>query len=123
MEFIGMSDISKIISRLPIRDLKPLVQFFNLSPRVIKSWVRSLTVTRNICAHHGRLWDRSYAISPEKAKELANHARSSSLAEQIMIANYLVAKVCPEMDFHHQVTQLIEKYGNVLIPEQIGFMK
>jgi abortive infection bacteriophage resistance protein len=115
MEFIGMSDISKIISRLPIRDLKPLVQFFNLSPRVIKSWVRSLTVTRNICAHH--------AISPEKAKELANHARSSSLAEQIMIANYLVAKVCPEMDFHHQVTQLIEKYGNVLIPEQIGFMK
>jgi abortive infection bacteriophage resistance protein len=123
MEVIGMSDISKIISRLPIRDIKPLIQFFDISPRMVKSWVRSLTVTRNICAHHGRLWDRSYKISPEKTKEITSSAHSGSLAEQIMITDYLVAKVSPEMDFYQQTTNLINEYDNIVIQERIGFIK
>lgn len=87
MEVIGMSDISKIISRLHTHDLKPLAQFFDHSPRVIKSWIRSLTITRNICAHHGRLWDSMYKISPERTRELTTSIRKGSLAEQIIIAS------------------------------------
>jgi abortive infection bacteriophage resistance protein len=122
MEVIGMGDISKIISKLHNHDLKPLAQFFDHSTRVIKSWVRSLTVTRNICAHHGRFWDRIYAISPEKTKEIENVAHRSSLAEQILITNYLVSKVCPEMDFYEQVRQLISDYDHIIIQEKIGFI-
>lgn len=123
MEVIGMNDISRIISKLHNRNLKPLAQFFDHSPRAIKSWVRSLTVTRNICAHHGRLWDRTYKISPKQTKELTSSIRKRSLAEQIMIANYLVSKVSPEMDFYKQVTQLMSEYDNIIIKERIGFIR
>lgn len=123
MEIIGMSDISKIISKLHSHDLKPLAQFFDHSPRVIKSWVRSLTITRNTCAHHGRLWDKTYKISPERTKELSGSIRPSSLAEQIIIVNYLVAKVSPEMNFYQQTEELMNLYKDPIIKERIGFIK
>ncbi|MEI8295516.1 MAG: Abi family protein [Alphaproteobacteria bacterium] len=121
MEVIGMSDISKIISKLHNRDLKPLAQFFDHSPRVIKSWIRSLTITRNICAHHGRLWDRAYKISPERTKELAESILKNSLAEQVIITDYLTKKISPEMDFCQQVMSLISNYEDIIIQEKIGF--
>lgn len=121
MEVIGMSDISKIISKLRSHDLKPLAQFFDHSPRVIKSWVRSLTITRNICAHHGRLWDRAYKISPERTREIKACMRKSSLAEQIIIANYLADKVSPDINFFQAVMNLMNEYKDIIIQERIGF--
>ncbi len=31
---------------------------------VLASWVRHLNVVRNICAHHGRLWNRVIRVRP-----------------------------------------------------------
>jgi abortive infection bacteriophage resistance protein len=43
------------------------VEFFGF-PRgatsVLASWVRHLNVVRNICAHHGRLWNRVIRVRP-----------------------------------------------------------
>ncbi len=35
-----------------------------LSDRVLDSWLRTLTATRNFCAHHGRLWNRPLTFAP-----------------------------------------------------------
>jgi hypothetical protein len=43
-------------------------------------------------------------ISPERTKELDSSIRKSSLAEQIIIASYLVNKVSPEL-----ISKLFEK--------------
>jgi len=31
---------------------------------MLVSWIQSLNLVRNICAHHGRLWNRPMAIQP-----------------------------------------------------------
>jgi hypothetical protein len=38
---------------------------------------------------------------------MTNSIRKSSLAEQVIITNYPVAKVIPEMDFYAQAIKLI----------------
>ena len=35
-----------------------------VSSRVLKSWLVALNTTRNICAHHGRLWNRGIGTRP-----------------------------------------------------------
>lgn len=37
---------------------------FQVAPRVFKSWLLTLNLTRNVCAHHGRLWNRELANKP-----------------------------------------------------------
>lgn len=40
---------------------KPL----GIHPTVLESWLLALNVVRNICAHHGRLWNRILGIKPK----------------------------------------------------------
>jgi abortive infection bacteriophage resistance protein len=38
-----------------------VASFFGVPEKVMRSWLVSLNVIRNVCAHHGRLWNRSVA--------------------------------------------------------------
>lgn len=37
----------------------------NLTAPQLRSWLKALNIVRNICAHHGRLFNRVHAISPK----------------------------------------------------------
>ena len=38
---------------------------FDLTAPQLRSWLKALNIVRNICAHHGRLFNRVHAISPK----------------------------------------------------------
>lgn len=54
-------------------------------PELLASWMRGINHVRNICAHHGRLWNRSPADQPKppKAGEIAllDHLASDPFAQ------------------------------------------
>lgn len=52
-----------------IEDKKAITQHFNLHHKKLGDWLHTLTYVRNICAHHGRLWNRSLAIKPDQTKD------------------------------------------------------
>ena len=37
---------------------------FGLSAPQLESWLKSLNIVRNVCAHHGRLFNRVFALAP-----------------------------------------------------------
>jgi abortive infection bacteriophage resistance protein len=38
---------------------------FGLTSPQLRSWLRALNIVRNVCAHHGRLFNRVHAITPK----------------------------------------------------------
>lgn len=46
---------------------------FGLAPPVLESWLHSLNVLRNVCAHHARLWNRSLPFEPKAHPKYADH--------------------------------------------------
>lgn len=38
---------------------------YRIPHNVLESWLRSLNAIRNICAHHGRLWNRTLGYKPQ----------------------------------------------------------
>jgi abortive infection bacteriophage resistance protein len=43
-----------------------VAQLFGVpSFQVMETWLRALNVTRNICAHHSRLWNKPIAVAPK----------------------------------------------------------
>ncbi len=119
-EVLGFADLSKICSHLPHRDLKVLAKFCDHSSEVIISWLRSLTVTRNICAHHARLWDRVYSISPKRTKEIS-HVKHKSTAEQILIIAYLLNKIDYRYHWKSEVIKILEAIKLLVNLSYIGF--
>lgn len=65
----SLGQVSKFLENLQdnLAAKGDIVEFFGL-PRgatsVLASWVRHLNVVRNICAHHGRLWNRVIRVRP-----------------------------------------------------------
>lgn len=52
-----------------------------LSAPQLTSWLKSLNLVRNTCAHHGRLFNRVHAISP-KLPKLGRHPDLDAVATE-----------------------------------------
>lgn len=54
---------------------------FGVTAKVMASWLHALAHLRNICAHHGRLWNRTFSISPKIPPHIAPTVRASNRFE------------------------------------------
>jgi abortive infection bacteriophage resistance protein len=63
-EVMSFGTVSRMFEGM-VRDHQAAVaRAFDVHWRVAQSWLHSLSYVRNVCAHHGRLWNRELAISP-----------------------------------------------------------
>ena len=46
------------------KEKRPVADAFGLPDAVFGSWLLALHTIRNICAHHGRLWNREFGVKP-----------------------------------------------------------
>jgi abortive infection bacteriophage resistance protein len=54
--------LSMFLSGMKVADLEELAVKYSLPrPALLTSWARNINNVRNMCAHHGRLWNRSPA--------------------------------------------------------------
>ena len=56
--------VFKLYKGAPNSTRRSISRAFGVEPRVFDSWLVALNTTRNICAHHGRLWNRTLGTRP-----------------------------------------------------------
>jgi abortive infection bacteriophage resistance protein len=65
VELLNFGPLSHLISGMRNVDLVKIGgSFEGLKPTFVKSWARSLAFTRNVCAHHSRLWNKPLVNQP-----------------------------------------------------------
>ncbi|MDT8321825.1 MAG: Abi family protein [Xanthomonadales bacterium] len=70
-EELSLGGISHLYSGLARDwDRKQIARYFQIPQRVLASWLHTLTFTRNICAHHARLWNRELSVPPRWDRRL-----------------------------------------------------
>lgn len=66
VELLEFGALSHFLSGLAVADQDALAGRYGLPRReLLTSWVRTLTFVRNVCAHHGRLWNRALIDQPK----------------------------------------------------------
>ena len=98
---------------------------FGVAFRVMESWLSTLNAIRNICAHHGRLWNRVLGIKPLiPAKDPQWHAPVEVGNERIFgvlsILWYMLSVIAPRSMWRNRLQALMESYGDIPFP-QMGF--
>ena len=74
---------------------------FGLDHEQLGSWVHHLSIVRNVCAHHGRLWNREFTVTPTapRTKPGGLHARwhhgSRQLYNTLLILLHFMDVVAP----------------------------
>lgn len=66
VEFLSFNTISKFFSKLQEKDKKCIATAaYNLNEYFLGQWLHVLSVLRNICAHYGYLYLRTYSVRPK----------------------------------------------------------
>lgn len=93
---------------------------------VLESWLHSICHVRNICAHHGRLWNRRLTVHPELPKNPiypflnAVPAHSNKLYSILSCMTYVLHIISPQNNFNANIKSLLESCNLVNLKE-MGF--
>lgn len=65
VELLDFGPLSIFLSGMKYADLQIIAKSYGVGrPHLVKSWVRSISAMRNICAHHSRLWNKPLIDQP-----------------------------------------------------------
>jgi len=128
-EFIPFGKIVTMY-RKSDKKLKDLIsKDFDIPHKVLRSWMLSLNYIRNVCAHHGRLWNILLSLRPELPKEKKGKYKEWEAPIKIennkifcilTILYFLIKQIDEEYQLKNQLTQLFEKYPQIPITS-MGF--
>ncbi|MGL1892227.1 MAG: Abi family protein [Spirochaetaceae bacterium] len=112
IEVISFGSWSKIYKSLENKDVKKnIANYFRVKPFLLESWVQSITTIRNICAHHGRLWNSSLTIKPSITKNM-QRIYSTKQRKKIIIILDIIGELIKPLD---EYDEFINKFNNLLI--------
>lgn len=64
LEVLDFGALSKLLRSVGQGLAHTIGDDFNLDPPALKSWVACMNELRNVVAHNGRIWNRSFVVSP-----------------------------------------------------------
>lgn len=128
LEVVSFGNLSKLYANMKDVEVKKLVAKSVGLPQYtyLESWMRSLTVLRNCCAHHARTWNRRYPTMPQLPRRLpltwvdTQHIRPMKLYAQLCLLLYLEQSITPNSQIKDRLLSLLKVYPNN-ITRQMGF--
>lgn len=68
-ELMDFGNISRFYEGMDYNLSDKIANYYQVHKKVLPKWIRTISYTRNLCAHHQRLWNRVLAIKPEIPRE------------------------------------------------------
>ncbi|MFG6285027.1 Abi family protein [Actinotignum schaalii] len=129
-EILDFADISRLFEGLPTKEQLEISEGLNIridleslsknqrrkaktQPPLVR-WLEQLTVVRNICAHHGRLWNKSLTPAPTAALRTQPEFRSlpegqsQELFGALTMMAHLLRVTSPGTTWPDKITQHIK---------------
>ena len=140
-ELLTFKEVSILLANLrKPEDTQRIERHFGWKMPVLRSWFRSLSDLRNICAHHGRVWNREFGSRPEIPRKAPknwpkvpasiptgseDHPEQRldprrRLYLQLVVIESLMQVVSPTSQWAERLVMLLDRYPEVSIPH-MGF--
>ena len=128
VEILPLGIVTRIYENIASNTLrKKIAARFGLPVPVFNSWMTVVTLTRNSCCHHARVWNKENAIMPMQIKKSNQTWISPSVSPKRVFYNICILKwfldiIVPSNNMKTYLTTLIAQYPNVDITA-MGFPK
>ena len=121
LEVASFGTLSKLYSNMgDFNVMKRVARDFNMPQHeYLRSWLESLTIVRNYCAHHARLWNAHFAVRPKitprmRQKWITNlNFPTDRLYPQLCCIAYWLNSINPQNTFVADFKFLLSKYPDI----------
>lgn len=127
-ELLTMGAVNMIYRNLKEdRIRKAISHGFGLQPKVFESWLTSLTLVRNACCHHSRIWNKVNFILPMTPRRIHRPwinlpASPQRIYYNICIIKYFLDIISPDNDFQAKLRWLFLYFPEIDL-QAMGFPK
>ncbi len=129
LEVASMGLLSKLFANLKLgKEKREILKYFGLKKiKILENWIHLFTTLRNICAHHGRTWNRRLKpISlPNRTDDIFitnKSIKTNKLYAYICCIQYILNRIDTQNDFSIRIKNLLENNKEVNLNE-MGFPK
>lgn len=141
MELLTFKEVSILLENLRLpEDTQRIERHFGWKMPVLTSWFRNLSDLRNVCAHHGRVWNREFGRFPRVPKkvptlwpaipsriETGSHEHPEQRLDprrrlylQLVVIESLMQVVSPGSQWAERLVTLLDHYPQISRPH-MGF--
>lgn len=101
-------------AEVPKRLRKQMGRDYAISASQFVSWIRCLAYVRNICAHHGRLWNRELSLKPELLSEWSVSSLDAGRMYVVcLVLRQLLQHIAPPFQWKEGLILLMSQYLGV----------
>lgn len=117
-EIVSLGCIAKLFNGVSPEIQRTVAASFGISPRIFGSWLRSLNVVRNTCAHHSRLWNRVFGFKPRipDADPQWHHpveVSNDRVFAILTISKYCLNRIAPQSRWDQNLRRLLADFPTV----------
>ncbi len=120
LEVVSFGTLSKLFCLFKDNQLKKQVaKKFGLPQYTyLESWIRCVSVLRNCCAHHARIWNRRFALKPQLPNRLPLNwitptQKPIKLYHQLCALLYMEQTITPCTDLKNSLIKLFAEYPSI----------
>ena len=117
-EVMSLGLLSHWYSNLqPMPTRRRIAAPYGVDEEVLQSWLHHLTVVRNTCAHHARLWNREFTVRPQAPRSKPATLRgefvpgSHKLYNTLLLLLHLMDVVAPASHWRQRLVALIDAHA------------
>jgi abortive infection bacteriophage resistance protein len=122
LEAVTFGTLSQFFSGLTTKHRHAVGRSFSLDEAVLVSWFRALAALRNVCAHHGRLWNAQHQVDKPIAAKLyaAEFTSATSAYTRLVVLSILLNDVDPTArTWRQRLRELFVQYP-MINPSAVG---
>ena len=117
-EILPFGNITWIFRDLPSSHKKAIARKFFLHAPVLESWMNIVTLTRNACCHHARVWNKVNSIIPNNMSGMTRPWIDPSTDKRrtyynICIIKYFLDIISPNNDFKEKLLALFAAFPEI----------
>ena len=118
-EIIPLGVLTRVYENIASnRTRKKIAQYFRLNIPVFTSWMTIVTLTRNTCCHHARLWNRylslrALTMSRPSTPWVSCNIQQGRVFFTLCILKHFMDVIRPQNTFKQDLRSLLRKYPSV----------
>lgn len=120
LEITSLGTMSILYSNLKGgRCRRQIAKYFGVADTIMVSWLHTITYVRNICAHHSRLWNKTFGIAPMMPRRTTfpfvtlPTKGTQHVYFVLCMIQYLLNIINPSNTFRNKINVLLEEYPNI----------
>jgi abortive infection bacteriophage resistance protein len=115
VELMTLGNVLRLYQGARVQERQPVASVFGSTVSDLGTWLLMLHNVRNICAHHGRFWNRKLANAPSIPSTWRRPVdfESESVFAALTVCAYCMGRTAPGSDWSVRVRSLMERYAHI----------